>query len=454
MTIDSLRSHAPTRSIRTRLTLVGTAILFAGLVLGAFAFDRLLENELLKNLDQNLTTQAIDRANSIAAGLDPTTQLTTAQRETAVAVFDVDGNVLANRGFVNPTQVATVAAGSSSTQAIEIFEAGENEIEHHRLRVVAAETGEIKVVVAAESEVIGRTLSSVRGLLAVGIPLLALTGGAIFWTVVGRSLQPVERLRQDAQSIADIGFEGRVSEPANSDELGRLAATLNDMLDRLDLGAASLRRFVSDASHEIRSPIANIRARVETSGPDEWAEVGPDIVREVERVEAIVTDLTYLARSDEGRLEHKPERIELDEILFSEATRLQQRARVVVDATGIQPIVLIADLGQIRRAIRNLVDNAELHAASTVQLAVSTEPGVVVIDIDDDGSGIPVDDREAVFERFTRLDQSRQRGTGGTGLGLAIVRDIVERHGGTVAISDSPLGGARLTLAFPRNFVV
>ena len=202
-------------------------------------------------------------------------------------------------------------------------------------------------------------------------------------------------------------------------------------------------------SHEIRSPVANIRARIETTPTEAWASAKPDVVGEVERIEAIVNDLTYLAQSDEGRIETNLVRIELDELLFAEASRLQQRGQVQVDASGIEPLLLHADRGQIARAVRNLVDNAERHASTTVTLAVYASDETIVIAVDDNGPGVPIDERDRVFDRFTRLDQSRERATGGTGLGLAIVRDIANRHGGTATIDESPLGGARFRMTLP-----
>jgi two-component system OmpR family sensor kinase len=265
-------------------------------------------------------------------------------------------------------------------------------------------------------------------------------------------------MRRDAQVIADGGENGaRVQQPSHTDEIGRLAATLNDMLEQIDGRTDALRRFVSDASHEIRSPVANIRASVETAdfdrGADSWADTRGELVGEVERIEAIVDDLTFLARSDEGRMELAVERVEVDELLFGEASRLQRRGRVIADASDVMPVVVRADRGHLARAVRNLVDNAERHAETTVRLGVDVTPdgSNATIDVDDDGAGISIADRAGVFDRFARLDDSRERATGGTGLGLAIVSDIVARHGGAVTIDDAPLGGARLRITLPTD---
>lgn len=445
---------SPRRSIRTRLALVGALLLFVGLAVGGVLFDRSLQRQLSENVDLRLSGQATDRAAAIASGLDPSTQLETSQGERAIAVFDADGEVLAQRGFDDPAAVADVAPGTLDSRTVAIIEVGENEIESTDVRVAAARAGSITVVVAEEQHEIDESLQAVRRLLYFAVPLVALAGGGLLWVMVGRSLRPVEQLRRDAESIAEVGAGGRVQQPEHGDELGQLAATLNSMLERLDNSAGALRRFVSDSSHEIRSPITNIRARIETGHPDDWDALTADLVGEVERIEAIVDDLTYLARSDEGRLEMRPVRLDLDEILFDEAARLQQRGRVTVDASEVEPIACLGDPGQVRRVVRNLVDNAERHARSRVHLATREETddtgrSMTVLEVDDDGKGIAPNERTRVFERFVRLDESRERATGGTGLGLAIVADIVDRHDGSVTAAEAPLGGARFSVRLP-----
>lgn len=440
----------PGRSVRSRLTLVGAGVLLAGLVVGALVFSQFFERQLIDSLDDNLRSLANDRARSIDAGLDPETQLATEQSETAVAVFDSAGQLLANRGFVEPTQVADLVDGDSLTRALDYFEPGENEIERSDLRVHAAQPGQTVVIVAAELEDVSATVTQARGLLAVGVPLIMLAGAALLWFAVGRALRPVERMRQDAESIAALGSDQRVHDPQSEDELGRLASTLNNMLGRLDANALSMRRFVSDSSHEIRSPIANIRARVETAQADQWSEARDDVIGEVVRIENIIDDLTYLARNDEGQTGKLEERVELDSILFVEASRLQRRGVVAVDAADVEPVVVTGDRAQIERAVRNLVDNAERHAASRIRVAVTSIGDQAVIDVDDDGPGIPAEERSRVFERFVRLDESRERASGGTGLGLAIVHGIVADHGGDVQVNASPLGGARFRISLPN----
>ncbi len=453
---EAARRLSPRRSIRTRLTVISAAVLLAGLTLGAVAFDRLLEDRLLSNLDQTLRTQAVDRALAVDSGVDPTTVVSAALDETAIAVLDPTGSVIASRGFADPSQIEGIADGTSTrTLLLAEDEPGhdEVEIERYQLRVAAVSTATTTVVVASELETVDRTLADATQLLLLGVPLITAAGATLVWLVADRSLRPVERLRADAEAIATSGAHAAVGGPRSDDELGRLASTLNDMLERLEAGSSALRQFVSDASHEIRSPIANIRARIETADPERWADARADVIGEVERVESVIDDLSFLARSDEGQLTLQPERIELDEVLFDEVVRLQQRAVVAADASAVEPVVAAADRRQLRRVVRNLVDNAERHAETRVAVGCTEQASpagaTAVITVDDDGPGIPDADRTAVFERFRRLDDSRQRATGGTGLGLAIVLDIVDRHGGSVEIATSALGGARFVVTLP-----
>lgn len=439
----------PRRSIRVRLTLVGSATLLAGLVIGAVAFAQLFEQQLVDNLDSNLQILADDRARAIDAGLDPETQLATVQTETAVAVFNEAGSLLANRGFVDPSQLEGLLPEASTTMVLDYFEVGENEIERSELRLHAAQPGQAMVVVAAELEQVSQTVNQARALLAIGVPLITAAGAAILWIVVGRTLHPVDRMRRDALVIAELGGDQRVHDPETEDELGALASTLNDMLARLEANAIAMRQFVSDSSHEIRTPIANIRARLETAQGDDWAAARSDSIGEVERIERLIDDLAYLAASDEGQQRRSADRIELDDVLFGEAARVQSHGRLALDAGAIEPVIVSGDRSQIERAIRNLVANAERHATTAIRLGVTTVGDHVVIDVDDDGPGIDEVDRERIFERFVRLDESRQRGTGGTGLGLAIASEVIRDHGGNIEALAAPIGGARLRVTLP-----
>jgi signal transduction histidine kinase len=293
-------------------------------------------------------------------------------------------------------------------------------------------------------------------LLWVGIPVLVALVGALAWVLVGRALKPVESMRREVDEITHTTLHRRVAEPGSGDEVDRLAHTMNEMLDRLELAADRQRQFISDASHELRSPLTTIRTQIEVADrhPDvaEWESVRGSMLDEVERLDDMVADLLQLARLDEtgGGPTPAPSgtEVDLDELALHEASRLRSLG-VAVDASGVGAVRVTGDVAALSRMVRNLADNAARHAGSRIALAVSLEHGQAVVRVDDDGAGVPTGDRERVFERFTRLDESRTRGAGGAGLGLALVRSVASAHGGTARVDDSPLGGARFEVALP-----
>jgi signal transduction histidine kinase len=229
------------------------------------------------------------------------------------------------------------------------------------------------------------------------------------------------------------------------------------MLDRLEDASTRQQRFVADASHELRSPVAAIRTELEvaqrTAGPDDWPAVAERLLNEEARLEAVITDLLLLASLDESvGSEHVA--IDVGELVEEEARRrVPDRAGVGIDLDVGSGAEVLGSRTQLRRAVSNLLDNAGRHARTTVRAAVHVRDGRVRILVDDDGPGIPEEDRERVFERFTRLDAHRARdgATGGAGLGLSLVRRIAQLHQGTASIDTAPLGGARVVLDLPAH---
>lgn len=284
------------------------------------------------------------------------------------------------------------------------------------------------------------------------VPGLILFVAIVAWSVTGRALRPVETIRSEVTAITHSSLDQRVSEPSARDEVGRLARTMNEMLDRLQQSSDRQRQFVSDASHELRSPVAAIRAtgEVALAHPDsaDWPVVVGRILTEDERMEQIVHDLLDLAREEETDVPTTT--IDLDDIVLDEATRARRNDRVV-NTERVSAGRVRGSREQLTRVVRNLLDNAVRHSTATVRVSLAAADGVVLT-VEDDGPGIPVEDRERVFERFTRLDEGRARDAGGLGLGLAMVRTITERHGGHVEITDSvdpAYPGARVVVTLP-----
>jgi signal transduction histidine kinase len=261
--------------------------------------------------------------------------------------------------------------------------------------------------------------------------------------------------------VSEIGGSNvtqRIPVPSTDDEIARLASTMNEMLQRLDQAYSTQRRFVADASHELRSPLSTLAASVELAradaGPDTWRELSPVIENEIDRMTRLVSDLLLLARADEHSAGHDLEDVDLDDVVESEARRLRAIGGPSVERE-VQPTRVVGDPAGMAQVVTNLVDNAARHARSTVSLRLRTESSraghQAVLLVDDDGPGVPEDDRERVLERFVRLDASRNRVSGGSGLGLAIVNEVVRAHGGSVRIGTSPAGGCRVEVRLPAG---
>ena len=316
------------------------------------------------------------------------------------------------------------------------------------------------VVTGRSTESAEETLTTVGVLLVIAVPVLVGVVALTAWVGVGRALSPVERMRRQVDGVTAATLAGRIDEPDTGDEIARLARTLNDMLDRLDTAQEQQRRFVSDASHELKSPLAAIRqyAEVARDHPDRISgrELSEAVIEEGERLDRLVQGMLVLAQVDEGVLRVDAVDVDLDDLLFEEARRVRETGAVVVDISGVSAVRVHGDLGLLRQLVRNLVDNAVRHARHrvTVTLHAAAEasggPGTSAeLRVGDDGDGIPPRERSRVFERFVRLDAARARDTGGSGLGLSIVQGIAEAHGGTVRVDESASGGASLVVTLP-----
>ena len=324
---------------------------------------------------------------------------------------------------------------------------------------VPVQAGGVKgnVVVVASMQQFDHTVADVQRLLEIGSPMLLAVVGLICWLIVGRALRPIEIMRREVAEVSTVRGQGhhRVAEPANDDEVGRLARTLNSMLDRMEASTERERRFVSDASHELRSPIANIRTELEVAlrHPDvaDWWQVAGDVLSQNERMEQLVAGLLLLARSDEGSLIEATEPTDLAavvEAVVSDGPPRGRSVRVVVR----EPAVVRVPEVYAERMVTNLVDNALRFAATAVTVTVSrsVEQGgtFAVLTVSDDGPGVPEADRQRIFERFVRLDEARNRGEGGFGLGLAIVADLSRFYGGSIEVGRGG-PGAEFVLRLP-----
>lgn len=290
---------------------------------------------------------------------------------------------------------------------------------------------------------------AVNPILLLALPAAMALIAGVAWYSVGRALKPVKAISGELAAITSASLERRVPVPETRDEIAELAATTNATLDRLEDAVTRQRRFIADAAHELRSPLAALRNTLEvaqsTAGPAD-----PDVVLSLTlRLQNLTDDLLLLARLDGAETLH-PAAVDLGVIVEEQVAERQFGNTTGIDftATISGPTVVTGDRLQLERLVRNLLDNATRHASNTVTATVSVGDSTVTIEVVDDGEGIAPEDHERIFQPFTRLDDARARDSGGTGLGLAIVRTITSAHHGQIRVDNAP--GARFTVQLPR----
>ncbi|MFH9754240.1 sensor histidine kinase [Streptomyces griseus] len=300
---------------------------------------------------------------------------------------------------------------------------------------------------AAEQEAV----NTVRGAMLTGLPLLLLVVAGVTWLVTRRALRPVEGIRREMAAItASEDLARRVPEPGSRDEIAALARTTNETLTVLEASVERQRRFVADASHELRSPIASLRTQLEVAEAHPELLDLPGAVADTVRLQVLAADLLLLARLDAGE---KPgsATVELGALVREEVSqRAGDRIAVRVEVPEGGAFEVNGSRGQLSRVIGNLLDNAQRHAEASVAVSVAADGRGVRVEVRDDGAGVPEEERERIFERFVRLDDARSRDDGGAGLGLAIARDVASRHGGTLTVHRAAEGGAAFRLWLPR----
>ena len=441
-------------SLRTRLTVVATLLLGLGIAAGA----ALLATTVTRTLRAAIDSGALQSAQEVAALVDsgqlPDPVPVGGEGTAAIQVVDAQGRVRAASAGVDrlvpvlrPDETAAVRSGD------RLVVDGARLGLDGPLRVVgvpAGPAGDPRTVIVAVD--FGGARSGGRLLavgLAIGAPLLLGVVALATWEVVGRTLRPVEALRHGAEEITGAagGGSGRLPVPGPRDEIRRLAVTLNDMLTRLEGARERQQAFVSDAAHELRSPLASARTQLEVAARVDAGtaagELAADVLVDVDRLSRLVDDLLLLARADEAPVRRR-EPVDLGTLATEVASRYAAaRVPVTVSADAdadADAATVLGDPVALRRVLANLVDNAVRHADRSVCLSVEQRDGTATVAVTDDGPGIAAADRERVFDRFTRLDAGRGREEGGAGLGLAIVRELVRAHGGTVTLADAGPG--------------
>ena len=452
------RRFAGLASIRARLTAAACLVVAGALLVGAVVILTVLRHSLDENLDDAAVQRARDVAAQVQAGTLDDPLPVHGDEDAFVDVRAADGHAVARSS--NLKQDTPVAAFRPEDDDPEIrtqkipVRGEEDDFRIVALNAQGPKYGAVTIYVVASLDRVKETATAVRHLLWWGVPLLVALVGAIAWFVVGRALRPVESMRAEVAEITAQDLGRRVPVPTARDEIGRLATTMNDMLDRLQHSAERERRFVADASHELQSPLASSLADLEVAlaHPEstQWEETARAVVADNERMTRLVGDLLFLAQTDNnGAAQARRTLVDLDDVVREEVSRLRPPAGVMVDLSGVSPAEVRGDADQLARVVRNLLENASRYARSAIAVTVSTNgAGGTELAVADDGPGVPAGQRDRIFERFARLDDSRSRATGGTGLGLAIAREIVESHRGTIDL-DQSAPGARFVVHLP-----
>ena len=398
-------------------------------------------------------SEARDLAASVLTGEDAASQVLTP----AGRVVTSSGDPVSNDPMVRAAELRAALAGRVPIRTARLGAA------HRRFRLAVRSTTRgvyPRVVVAAESLApVDRSVQRLLVLLLLAGPAAILLTAAGGWLLARRALRPVSRLTSDADGIGMQRLGDRLAVPPTADEVARLATTLNAMLARIETGVEEQRRLVADASHELRTPLAAMRAELDVSlRADDLDPAAAEVLRstrdEVDRLSATVDGLLTLARADRGALDLRTGRVDLAALARETIERLGPLARSlgVTLAARLDEARAEGDPRWLARAIGNLVDNAIKFGPEdgTVTVITGQHGQEVTLSVLDEGPGIPEHAREAVFDRFRRLDASRSRATGGSGIGLSIVREIARAHGGRVTARPSRGGGSLFELTLPR----
>jgi signal transduction histidine kinase len=443
--------------VRIRTAAAATAAVAIFLVVAAVVFVFVQRDQLERSLTESAQEQAVDVAAEVAAGRTEPDLGAGGGDQSLVQVVAADGTVLAASPQIDgEPPVITAHADPGVTQVVrsQALPIGEGQAFVVVARGVTGPDGPLVVLVAQSLELVGQSTAVIVPLLAIGYPIVLIAVALTAFWLAGRALGPVEAIRYQVSEIqGNATLASRVPVPDGDDEITRLAVTMNAMLGRLQKASDAQRRFVGDASHELRSPLASIRAAHEVAArhPEntDWATTGPDVLADLDRIDRLVADLLLLARVDEHRLLLRVVDVDLDDLVRGEVHRLDPSAGVRVVVTG-PPVRVQGEPHQLARAVHNLLDNAVRHASSTIAVRLITDEKSVRLEIEDDGPGIPETDLERVFDRFVRLDESRSRTDGGSGLGLAIAREIASAHGGALRAQACATGGV-LVLTLPAD---
>jgi signal transduction histidine kinase len=432
---------------------IGLLGLAAAQALGSVALATALHLAAERRVEKSALATTGEVADLVRAGKLPST-LAASGLEIVQVVDDQDRVVSASQNadrltaLLRPDDLSRALGGPVHVPGARVAVSGDLRVWARRVTVGG---NRFTVVVAEPDEELVSSDLLLRRVLFIGFPILLVLSGLIAWRVIGAAMRPVEELRSAAERISGSGRGDRLPVPVSDDELHALAVTLNSMLDRLDRARERETSFVGDAAHELRSTLASMRMQIDVARRlGEGGRLADELHEDVERLDTLVDDLLMLARLDAAESGGWPvpaQHVEVRPVLERAATTWSTGAATVRVLPG-DPVVVVLGAGELDRIVGNLVSNASRYAGE-VRLAAAARAGSVVLTVTDDGPGIPADERELVFERFTRLEAARDRDSGGAGLGLSIVRELVLARGGEITLAPAEGGGLRVDVVLP-----
>ena len=440
-------------SLRARATLLGTVAFAVLLAIGSIALVTTLESRLTDASDQ-LSRSRVDDLLALARTGDLPSTLRNVDDNGVAQVVGADGTVLAaSENIAGKPAVADLRAGQQPRTST-FRAADDSETESYRFWYAAGPSpdGTVTVYVGDSLEAVSEASAALRHALWLGVPVVVVVLGFVIWFLLGRTIGRLDRIRAEVDRISEENLHTRVAGDGVDDEVGRLAATMNALLERLDAAAQRQRDFVADVSHDLQSPLAAQRVALELAlratrrprcGPAQDRGAGGDGRHGADGRGAPGAGLDR-RRPDTSAGAHRPRQ---------PGARGGGSGQDASPGAGRHQAVsaapAYANAGDVRRVVRNLLENAVTHAESTVSLTVDDADGWATLDVVDDGPGVPVEHRDRIFDRFYRAEDARSR-DGGNGLGLSIARGLTERNGGRLELVGAD-DGATMRLRLPTR---
>ena len=435
--------------VRTRAALGATAIVLLVATLGSTWLVLSQQNMLVRSLDASGQLRISDIESLLTDRVLPPEITVIGDDSGFVQLLDSKGRIVSTtKNIAGEAALITPPAFSGQIGQVVTENRIVNAFDNVLFRVIAKQIivrGETYSVIAGYS--LEKTRASIHYLIQLLLALNLLVTLLVYvvtWFVTGRALRPVEKMRSEVDQLSAKDLSQRVSVPRSEDEIGRLGKTLNSMLDRLEISDQKQRRFVSDASHELRNPLAGMRTQLEVEllypEMSKVEEGRQSLLRSTLRLQELTEDLLVLAVNDGSASAMVRKELVLGRIVLREVQGFALSPGVAVDATEVEGVRIFGNESQLRRVFVNILDNANRFAATQIKVSVRTERNSALLEVADDGPGIPIADRERIFERFSRLDSARSRHEGGAGLGLAIAKEIVLAHGGEIGLFEEKRG--------------